>query len=167
MGMKLALVSGDCQSAVYSVARELGICPKSVAAESTPESKSQFIQKRPRALMVGDGANDALALSAAFVSLSVQGGMEVSMRAADIYSSQPGVSVVPNLIIVARETMRVIRRNLGFAVLYNVVVVSIALAGLLNPLIAAILMPISAFTVFGLSVSGTRELKRALQEIGA
>ena len=81
------------------------------------------------------------------------------MRAAGAYSSRPGVTPIYSLLVVARETMRVIRRNLAFAILYNIVGITVALTGHLDPLFAAILMPMSALTVFLSTMAGTSRLR--------
>jgi Cu2+-exporting ATPase/Cu+-exporting ATPase len=115
--------------------------------------------------MVGDGANDANALAAAFVGGAVHGGMEVSLRSSDLYCRRPGITAIPALIVVSRETMKVIRRNFGFSLVYNAIGIAGVLAGFVTPLFAAVLMPISALTVFVSSVSGTPALRQALKEI--
>jgi Cu2+-exporting ATPase/Cu+-exporting ATPase len=160
LGIEPRLVSGDGDAPARAVARATGIGPDAVLARVTPEGKGRLLADAPRALMVGDGANDAIALAAAYVGFAVQGGMEISLRAAGAYSTRPGVMPVAETVVIARETMRVIRRNLALAVVYNGVGIAFALGGALNPLVAAVLMPINAFTLFLSTVAGTRELRR-------
>ena len=107
--------------------------------------------------MVGDGANDALALSTAFVGIAVHGSMEVSLRAADVYLTTPGLGPVVQLVGLSRETMHTIHRNFLFSLLYNLAGGIAAATGHVDPLFAAILMPLSAFTVFSSSLYGTRK----------
>jgi Cu2+-exporting ATPase/Cu+-exporting ATPase len=153
------LLSGDRETAVEKVGDLLQIPYDQAFGNACPEMKRDFIHRFPRALMVGDGANDAVALSSAFVGVAVHGSMEVSLRAADVYLSESGVMPVVELIEVARETMRVIRRNFTFSLFYNTAGCLAAILGWVNPLFAAVLMPASSLTVFGSSLLGTRKLR--------
>lgn len=161
LGVEPYILSGDLKKTATHAASQLGIDPKSVIAQASPELKSQVLRTHPKSLMVGDGANDAVALASAYASVAVQGGMEMSIRAAGAYSSKPGIMPISSLIIISRETMKVIRRNLAFAVLYNIVGIAAALSGHLNPLFAAVLMPISALTVILSTLLGTAKLREA------
>ncbi len=161
LGLGIHLLSGDAPSPVQNVAEEAGIPSKNVTASASPEMKARIVQSTSKTLMVGDGANDAVALASAFASVAVRGGVEMSVKAAGAYSSIPGIQAIPSLIITARETMRVIRRNLTFAILYNVIGIGVALTGKLDPLFAAILMPMSAVSVFLSTLLGTKKLRRA------
>lgn len=160
LGLKVHIISGDSSQTVSLVAQALEIAKSDSVSQATPEMKSLQIMASPKGLMVGDGANDAIALASAYASVAVQGGMEMSIRAAGAYSTKPGIGSIPALIIIARQTMRVIRRNLGFAVLYNVIGIAAALSGHLNPLFAAVLMPVSALTVFLSTIIGTKSLRQ-------
>ena len=86
--------------------------------------------------------------------------MEVSIRAAGAYQLRGNLEGIPKLLIIARETMKVIYRNLAFAILYNLIGIYAALTGQVNPLFAAILMPFSAVTVFLSTLAGTRRLRK-------
>lgn len=159
LGLDVFVLSGDTASAVARVAKELDIPEHKTISRASPETKSEIMQNHPTAMMAGDGANDAIALSAAYVGVAVHGGMEVSMRASDAYVSKPGVQSIYEMVVVARETMKVLYRNLGFSLLYNIVGGTAALFGKVDPLYAAIFMPLSALTVFLSSIAGTRELR--------
>lgn len=156
LGISVGILSGDARASVEKVAQELEIERARVAAELSPERKREIVATESKVLMVGDGANDAPALAGAFASVAVRGGMEISLRAAGAFASQPGVASIPELIRIARKTFAVIRRNLVFAVLYNVIGIVVAFSGHLSPLFAAVLMPMSALTVIASTVLGAR-----------
>lgn len=156
------ILSGDSASAVQSVASRIGIAPDHAVSGVSPEQKSKAVTEPgvEKSLMVGDGANDAVALASAFVGVAAHGGMEVSLRAADAYVHSPGVMPIFQLVQIARETMKVVRRNLIFSGIYNLIGVAAAITGHVGPLFAAILMPISSLTVYASSVLGTRALRK-------
>ncbi|PRP96595.1 Copper-exporting P-type ATPase A [Enhygromyxa salina] len=145
LGLQLAIRSGDHPAAVGAVARELGI--EDFAGAMTPEAKARTLARLPAAAMIGDGVNDAPAMRAASVGVAVRGGAEVALRTADVHLAEPGLAEVAELFEGARRTMAIIRRNLGFSLGYNLVFASLALAGLVGPLAAALLMPASSLTV--------------------
>jgi Cu2+-exporting ATPase len=97
--------------------------------------------------MVGDGVNDAAALAVATVGVGVHGGAEAALAAADVYLVEPGLMPLVRLVEGARRTMAVIRRNLAFSLAYNAVAMSLAMAGVMSPLLAAVLMPASSIIV--------------------
>jgi len=97
--------------------------------------------------MVGDGVNDAAAMSAATVAIAVHGGAEASLAAADVFTTLPGVGKVLEAVTGARRTLGVIRRGIAFSLAYNVVGVGLCMAGHISPLVAAVLMPLSSLTV--------------------
>lgn len=150
LGFRVGILSGDHPDVVAAVGRSLGIAADRALGGQTPEAKLAVIREasaRGPVLMVGDGVNDAAALAAATVGISVHGGAEASLAAADVFLTRPGLQAVVEVVVGARETMRVIRRNLMFSLGYNVIGASLAIAGLLSPLVAALLMPVSSLTV--------------------
>jgi len=155
LGATVAIVSGDHPAIVESVARRVGLDPADCEGAASPERKAEIVraaQDRGEAVfMVGDGVNDAAALSAATVGIAVHGGAEVALAAADAYARHPGLEPVVELLQGARLVTRVIRRNLAVSLGYNVIAASLAIAGVINPLVAAVLMPISSLTVVVLS----------------
>ncbi|MGZ3808886.1 MAG: heavy metal translocating P-type ATPase, partial [Bacteriovorax sp.] len=162
-GIDVAMVSGDQKKIVEDIAGLVELKKDNVFYETTPEAKLAMIENSPHAIMIGDGANDAMALSRAYVSVAVLGSLDISLRAADIYLTTPGISNVAKLITISRETMKVIHRNLVLSLLYNMLSVYAAFAGLISPLTAAIIMPLSSLTVLLSTTMGTKKLNDLLR----
>jgi heavy metal translocating P-type ATPase len=160
MGIKTYILSGDNKIPVSSVARKLHLANDQVSPNLFPEKKNEVIKNFPDSLMVGDGANDSLAMSADTVSIAVQGSVESCLVAADIYVTKEGVSPVEDLILLSKNTFSVIKRNLVFSFIYNFAGGLAALSGYISPLTAAILMPVSSLTVLFSAVLGTKFLRR-------
>lgn len=158
VGFNLKLFSGDKQAIVAQVAQGLGT-QIDFKAEMTPENKHSELQKIPQAMMVGDGANDAIALTRAEVGVAVNGAMDITLRAADVYLLAKGISNIPRLIILGQETMKVIRRNLVLSLSYNAVSLMAVFAGFISPLVAAIIMPLSSLTILLSTLIGTKKLR--------
>lgn len=156
-GYRVKLLSGDDPRAVRAIGAELGIDESDCLGGATPENKLARVRHaaaRGRVIMIGDGVNDAAALSAATCGIAVRGSAEASLRSADVFIDRPDLAAVVELIEGSRATLRVIRRNLGFSLGYNVIGASLAITGLIHPLIAAVMMPLSSITVIASSVRG-------------
>ena len=160
MGIKTHILSGDKSMTVSSVAKKLHIANEQFSSNLTPEEKNEIIKNFPDSLMVGDGANDSLAMSSDTVSIAVQGSVESCLIAADIYVTSKGVSPVKDLILLSKNTFGVIKRNLVFSFVYNFAGGLAALLGYISPLTAAILMPVSSLVVLSSSALGTKFLRR-------
>jgi len=153
-GWSVRILSGDHPEIVARVGRELGFPSDALLGAMTPEQKLGIVRdalSRGSVVMVGDGVNDAAALSAATVGIAVHGGAEASLTAADIYLNRPGLTPIVELIDASAQTMRVVRRNLAVSLLYNLAAAALAMTGIINPLIAAVLMPASSLSVLALS----------------
>lgn len=149
-GWRTIMLSGDAPEVVRAVGTALGFAPADAIGSASPEEKLAFVEalkRTGRVVMVGDGVNDAAAIAAAHVGIGVHGGAEACLSTADIYLTRPGLSALVELTEGAQRTMHVIRRNIGFSIGYNIIGAGLAVAGLLNPLIAAVLMPTSSITV--------------------
>ena len=160
-GWELHILSGDHPKVVDAVGAQLGLEPAHCRGELSPEAKLDLVEAfraqeaasaRPRPiLMVGDGWNDAAALAAADVGIAVHGSAEASLAAADVFLSVPGIGGIARLLEGADRTVSVIKRNLVVSLAYNAVGVGLAMAGLLNPLVAAVLMPLSSLSVVSIA----------------
>lgn len=155
LGWHVRILSGDDAGAVRAVAEQLDVPPDCAESGASPERKLAVIEKltgNGTVVMVGDGVNDAAAMAAATVGISVHGGAEASLRAADLFLTQPGVRGVAMAVDGARATLRTIATNIWFSLGYNVVGVALAMSGHLSPLAAALLMPASSLLVVAASV---------------
>ncbi|OUZ07205.1 copper-translocating P-type ATPase [Aeromicrobium sp. PE09-221] len=149
MGLDVGLLSGDHYRAASVIADRLDI--DLVLAEVLPAQKALAIgelQRRGRRVaMVGDGINDAAALAQADLGLALVTGTDIAMRSADVILLRDDLDVIPDAIELSRATLRTIRGNLMWAAGYNVAAIPIAVAGFLNPLIAAAAMACSSLFV--------------------
>ncbi|PBN42980.1 nitrogen fixation protein FixI [Sphingobium sp. D43FB] len=148
-GYALEIMSGDTPAAVMPVAEELGI--ERVQAGLLPHEKTAHLQTLAKtghkALMVGDGLNDAPALVAAHVSIAPGSAADVGRQAADFVFLRSDLESVPFTIGIARKADLLIRQNFAFAALYNVVALPAAIAGYVTPLVAALAMSGSSILV--------------------
>ena len=160
LGIKTFILSGDKSIPVSSVAKKLCIANDQISPNLFPEKKNEIIKSFPNSLMVGDGANDSLAMSSDTVSIAVQGSVESCLVAADIYVTKEGVFPVEDLILLSKNTFAIIKRNLIFSFIYNFAGGLAALLGYISPLTAAILMPVSSLAVLCSSVVGTKFIRR-------
>ncbi|MCZ7582335.1 MAG: heavy metal translocating P-type ATPase [Deltaproteobacteria bacterium] len=155
MGWSVGVLSGDHPEIVRRVAHDLGIDASDAEGGVDPERKAEVVKawsERVPVVMVGDGVNDAAALAAAGVGIAVHGGAEASLAAADVFVTAPGLAPIAHLLDGARRTVRVIKWNLAFSLAYNILGATLAMAGTINPLLAAILMPASSLTVITISL---------------
>lgn len=146
LGISPSILSGDHAANAEAVARTLGI--SSWNASLLPEAKAEIVAKIPNAAMVGDGANDAIAFQGASVGIAVQGAVDLSLKNADVVLTRPGLESLVEAIELARSSLRLVRLNFAITLAYNTIAGALAIAGLMQPLWAAILMPLSALSVF-------------------
>ncbi len=160
-GVRVRVLSGDHPDVVAHVAARLGLAEGDALGGLTPEAKRDivagFVAGAGRAgavVMVGDGVNDAAALALADVGIAVHGGTGATIVAADIVLTRQGVAPLIDILDGARRLRGVIRRNLGFSLFYNAGASALAIAGLVGPILAAVLMPVSSVTVILSSALG-------------
>lgn len=155
LGVKSTLLTGDAEGPAQAVARELGI--DAVRAGIMPEHKDEEIRKLQAAgekvAMVGDGINDAPALARANVGIAVGAGTDVAIRSADVILMRSDPADLVSVIDLSRATLRTIKQNLFWALIYNAICISVA-AGLfapwgisLNPMAGAAAMGLSSLFV--------------------
>jgi P-type Cu+ transporter len=154
LGLDTVLLTGDHEAAARAVAAEVGIA--TVIAGVLPAEKVATIarlQAEGRVVaMAGDGVNDAAALAAADLGLSMGTGTDVAIAAADLTLVGGDLRVAADAIRLARRTLATIRGNLFWAFAYNVAAIPLAAAGLLDPMIAGAAMAASSLFVVGNSL---------------
>ncbi|MGZ4884786.1 MAG: heavy metal translocating P-type ATPase [Halobacteriota archaeon] len=158
MGISAAMLTGDNQAAARAIAGQIGI--QGVRAEVLPQGKaaevSRFIKKGSVVAMVGDGINDAAALAAADIGIAIGTGTDVAIEASDITLLQADLRGVITSIKLSRKTMKTIRQNFGWALVYNAIGIPVAAFGFLRPEFAAAAMAMSSVSV----VANSLRLKR-------
>ncbi len=93
------------------------------------------------------------------IGVCVGGSVDLALEVSDIYLSTYDISKAWDLFVISHETIKLIKRNLLFSILYNITGITLAMMGLISPLVAAIFMPISSFTVLVSTIVGTRKLR--------
>lgn len=150
-GIHVTLLTGDRRATAERIAAALG--GVEVIAEVLPEAKDRVIADLQhhgrRVAMVGDGVNDAPALVRADVGIAMGSGTDVSIASADIVLMQADLARVPQAAALSRRTLRTIRQNIGISIAYNLIMVPLAMAALVTPLVAAVSMPLSSLAVIG------------------
>ncbi len=158
-GWKIGLLSGDQASVVEALARRLqgaGLKWVAVKSEQSPEQKMETIldsrQRYATTVMVGDGINDAAALSTADVGIAIRGAGEVSLRHAPIFIPGNQLESIVRLVDASKSAVRGIRACFAASLLYNTITISLAISGWIHPLIAALFMPLSGITVLTMAL---------------
>ncbi|MEC9342785.1 MAG: heavy metal translocating P-type ATPase [Pseudomonadota bacterium] len=148
-GIEVEILSGDGAARVAETARKLGIA--SHAARCTPAEKLARLEELAggghRALMVGDGINDAPALAGAHVSFAPSGAADIGRNAADFVFLRDDLRAIPAALDIARRARSLILQNFGLAVAYNAIAIPLAVAGYATPLVAALAMSSSSVLV--------------------
>lgn len=140
-GITPVLLTGDHDNAARHIAKQLAI--EEVCANCLPEDKLTYIeisQKENKSIcMIGDGINDAPALKKACVGIAMGGiGSDIAVDAADIALVNDAVKEIPHLLLLARRMMFTIKCNLTFSMTLNFIAVILAMTGILNPIVGAL-----------------------------
>ena len=155
-GLRPVLLTGDNPAAARAVAAEVGIDEADVVAEVLPTEKADEVRRLQEGgaivAMVGDGVNDAAALAQADLGVAMGTGTAMAIEAGDVTLVRDDLRAVPVALRLARRTLSTIRGNLFWAFAYNVAALPLAVAGLLNPMIAGVTMALSSVFVVGNSL---------------
>ncbi|HEY9723602.1 MAG TPA: cation-translocating P-type ATPase [Oscillatoriaceae cyanobacterium] len=158
-GIGMTLLTGDNQGAAYRVAEALGI--DTVMAEVTPEQKLEAVTllkaRYGSVAMVGDGLNDAPALAQADVGIALARGADLSVLAADVVVLNERLGAIAEAFTLSSRTLGVIYGNFKLSAAYNAIAIPLAALGLVNPFLAAVLMPLSSLAV----LANTARLRRS------
>ncbi|MCB1091215.1 MAG: heavy metal translocating P-type ATPase metal-binding domain-containing protein [Verrucomicrobiae bacterium] len=157
-GYRIAILSGDAPQRVSAIAGELGLDPDLAVGGASPQDKADWITTHgaEHTLYIGDGANDTLAFEASLCRGTPAIGSGVLERQSDFYFLGQGLHAIRELLMTSQRRRKVAARILGVAVAYNVFAVAIALSGAMNPLLAAVLMPLSSVATLAIAASAAR-----------
>ena len=151
-GLSVTLMSGDSRRTSEAIAAAVGC--SSVAAEATPVRKREMIAEMQsdqgrKVMMIGDGINDAPALTQSSVGLAMGRGTDIAMESADAVLMRDDLRLIPYMLGLSRRALSIIRQNIFWAFFYNLIAVPLAVAGLLHPVMAAAAMAASSLFVVG------------------
>ncbi len=154
INVHVIMATGDSLAVAQRVAQQIGI--ESYQAALSPVDKANFIKKLKQegrtVVMVGDGINDALALSYADVAIAMGSGADVALSVSDVVILNNSLQAIIDSFRISRRTFKFIKQNLALSLVYNVITIPIAMAGYVIPLVAALSMSLSSLMVVGNSM---------------
>ncbi len=155
--VEVVMLTGDNERTARAVAREVGIDVENVRAEVLPEDKADHVESLQEdgshVMMVGDGVNDAPALTAAAIGVAIGSGTDVAIESADVTLMRDDPADVLKAVRISEATIAKVRQNLFWALVYNTTLVPIASLGLLNPALAGLAMATSSVSVMSNSLA--------------
>ncbi|MEM4181415.1 MAG: heavy metal translocating P-type ATPase [Nitrososphaerota archaeon] len=158
MGLRVLMVTGDNERVAKAVAAKVGIAE--VMANVRPEDKLRVVkmlqEQGCRVAMVGDGINDAPALTQADLGIAIGSGTDVAVESGGIVLIRDDPLDIPRAISLSRITMRKVKQNLFWAFIYNTVLIPVAASGYLNPILAGVAMALSSVSVLTNSLTINR-----------
>lgn len=159
LGLHVVMLTGDRESTARAVASKVGI--DDVIAEVLPDGKTAAIQRLReqgrRVAMVGDGVNDAPALAQADCGIAIGSGSDIASEAGDVTLMRADPMAAVEVVLLARRAVRVMKQNLFWAFVYNMIGIPVAASGLLNPVLASAAMALSSVSV----VTNSLRLRRS------
>ena len=168
LGVRVVMVTGDNERAAKAAAEQAGI--GEVHAAALPEEKLAIVRALQdaglRVGVAGDGVNDAAALAQATVGLAMSTGADAAIEASDVTLLHGDVAKIAETIMLSRATLSTIRQNLGWAFGYNVLALPLAVAGLLNPIVAGGAMALSSVSVMANSLRLRSRRRRIVEGSG-
>ena len=158
MGIRVVMLTGDHERSAQKVAQAVGITE--IHAKLLPQDKSsmieQFHQEGHIVVMAGDGINDTIALAGADIAIAMGSGADIAISISDVVLLDEKPNSIYESYKISRRTFRAVKENLGFSILYNTIAVPLAVAGFVNPLVAALSMSLSSLVV----VANSMRIKR-------
>lgn len=163
LGLEIIMLSGDHLRVTQEIANEVGI--EVYEAALLPHEKAAYIealrQKGRKVVMAGDGINDTLALSQSEIAIAMGSGADVAVDVSDVVLTNDSVNSLYEAFVIARKSLRIVKENLLFSLLYNVITIPLAMSGYIIPLFAALSMSLSSLVVVGNSMRIKNVLKRS------
>ena len=151
LGKRCWMLSGDARGRAAKIGKAIGMDEKRISAQLTPEDKVVAINQAEFSVMVGNGINDTLAASKVAIGVATNNATSALREKADVVLLKAGLNPLLQAVKVSEAATAAMRRCFGFALGFNVIGLSLALTGLVTPVIAAIIMPISSLTIFAIA----------------
>lgn len=159
LGIRSYIISGDRRETSLGIGRSLGIAPENIYSNQSADEKMKIVwqKNKPNYVMIGNGYNDGLALASAKVGVAVLGSAQQARDTADIYLRKKGTYCLVDAVNLSRHGRKQIWNCYIFACGFNLVGLSLAAIGMMHPVVAASLMPVSSITVAYLATRSIKE----------